>query len=228
MTNCIETRRDSFGRSTGYTHTKGDASQQTVTTAYGADGRISGASFLHGGQEKQFTYGYLQGSHLPQTLTKPNGMTLTQTYEQHRDLLTQMDYKRGNTLEARRSYQYDTLGRPTSRTLARQGATRNDVFTYNNRSELISNVVDGTGLNGWDYDRAVAPPLQAAPAWQATASSSGVANRPVLFSKVGASLTVACTYDYMGRRATKVVTENGQITSSHPEQQKINIKHTII
>ena len=103
----------------------------------------------------------------------------------------------------RRAYQYDKLGRPTSRTLARQGATRNDVFTYNDRSELISDVVDGIGLNGWDYDRAAA------------ASSSGVANRPVLFSKEGENLTVACTYDYMGRRATKVVTENGQITSSH-------------
>ena len=80
----------------------------------------------------------------------------------------------------RRAYRYGTPGRPTSRTLARQGATRNDVFTYNDRSELISDVVDGTGLNGWDYDLAAA------------ASSSGVANRPVLFSKVGASLTVAC------------------------------------
>ena len=49
----------------------------------------------------------------------------------------------------------------------------------------------------------------------AAASSSGVASRPVLFSKVGASLTVACTYDYMGRRATKVVTENGVVTTSH-------------
>ena len=103
----------------------------------------------------------------------------------------------------RRAYQYDTLGRPTSRTLARQGATRNDVFTYNDRSELISDVVDGTGLNGWDYDRAAA------------ACSSGVASRPVLFSKEGEDLTVACTYDYMGRRATKVVTENGVITTSH-------------
>ena len=102
---------------------------------------------------------------------------------------------------ASRSHQYDTLGRPTSRTLARQGATRNDVFNYNNRSEsprrlvggldkprsafapqgragngvptsqLISDVVHGTGLNGWDYDLAAA------------ASSSGVANRPVLFTK---------------------------------------------
>ncbi|MCQ2372188.1 MAG: hypothetical protein MJ058_09100 [Akkermansia sp.] len=70
-------------------------------------------------------------------------------------------------------------------------------------SQFISDVVDGTGLNGWDYDRAAA------------ACSSGVANRAVLFSKVGASLTVACTYDYMGRRATKVVTENGVVTTSH-------------
>ena len=81
--------------------------------------------------------------HLLQTLTKPNGMTLTQTYEQHRDLLTQMDYKRGNTLVARRSYQYDTLGRPTSRTLARQGTTRNDVFHYNDRSESPRRLVGG-------------------------------------------------------------------------------------
>lgn len=28
-------------------------------------------------------------------------------------------------------------------------------------------------------------------------------------------MSVACTYDYMGRRATKVVTENGVITTSH-------------
>ncbi len=93
-----------------------------------------------------------------------------------------------------RAYQYDTLGRPTSRTLARQGATRSDAFTYNDRSErprrlvgglgkprsafapqgragngvpasqLISDVVDDTDLNGWDYDLAAA------------ASSSGVAS----------------------------------------------------
>ena len=71
---------------------------------------------------------------------------------------------------ASRSHQYDTLGRPTSRTLARQGAARNDVFTYNDRSELISDVVHGTGLNGWDYDLAAA------------ASSSGVASRQVNLS----------------------------------------------
>ena len=254
VTHLVTETRDSLGRSTGYTYAKDSSVQQTVTTAYGTDGRISGAGFLHGGQEKQFTYGYLQGTHLLQTLTKPNGMTLTQSYEQHRDLLTQMDYHRGNTLVASRSYQYDSLGRPTSRTLARQGATRNDVFTYNDRSELISDVVDDTDLNGWDYDNIgnrrmehksdgyevyTANQLNQYTAiedqegtFQPTYDDDGnqtrvktgtgiwdvtynAKNRPVLFSKEGENLTVACTYDYMGRRATKVVTENGVITTSH-------------
>ncbi len=59
--------------------------------------------------------------------------------------------------------------------------------------------------------RTAAPPRHRA----AAASSSGVASRPILFTKDDNSVTVACTYDYMGRRATKVVTENGQITTSH-------------
>ena len=89
-------------------------------------------------------------------------MTLTQTYEQHRNLLTQMDYKRGNTLVARRAYQYDSQGRPTSRTLARQGATRNDVFTYNDRSKSPRRLVGGLdtpsqkkALQSWRNDKKI-------------------------------------------------------------------------
>ena len=75
-----------------------------------------------------------------------------------------MNYHRGDTLVAQRTYAYDQLGRPNARTITRQGSTRTDAYTYNNRSELIGDVVDGTALNGWDYDRAAA------------ASSSGVAS----------------------------------------------------
>ena len=75
-----------------------------------------------------------------------------------------MDYHRGDTLVAQRTYAYDQLGRPNARTITRQGSTRTDAYTYNNRSELIGDVVDGTALNGWDYDLAAA------------ASSSGVAS----------------------------------------------------
>ena len=53
---------------------------------------------------------------------------------------------------------------PQRRTITRQGSTRTDAYTYNNRSEQIGDVVDGTSLNGWDYDLAAA------------ASSSGVAS----------------------------------------------------
>ena len=93
----------------------------------------------------------LPGTNLLQTLTKPNNMTLTQSYETQRDLLTGMCYKRGNTAVAQRTYTYDTLGRPLTRTTARNGQTVNDTFGYNNRSELTTATVNG-GAYAYDYD----------------------------------------------------------------------------
>ena len=122
-----------------------------VTTGYGTDGRISSAGFLHGGEEKQLTYAYLPGTNLLQTLTKPNGMTLTQSYEPQRDLLTGMLYKRGNTAVAQRTYTYDALGRPLNRSTARNGQTVNDSFGYNNRSELTTATVNN-GSYAYEYD----------------------------------------------------------------------------
>jgi len=122
-----------------------------VTTGYGTDGRISSAGFLHGGEEKQLTYAYLPGTNLLQTLTKPNGMTLTQSYEPQRDLLTGMLYKRGATTVAQRTHTYDTLGRPLTRTTARNGQTVNDTFGYNSRSELTTATVNGASY-AYDYD----------------------------------------------------------------------------
>ncbi|MBR3858395.1 MAG: RHS repeat-associated core domain-containing protein, partial [Bacteroidaceae bacterium] len=142
-THLITETRDAFGRSTGYTYSKNGAVQQTVTTGYGTDGRISSAGFTHGGAVKQFGYEYLNGSNLLHKLTKPNNMTLTQTYEATRDLLTGMDYHRGTTLIAQRTYSYDILGRPTARNTARQGSVVNDTFAHNTRSELVEATVSG-------------------------------------------------------------------------------------
>ena len=55
-THLITETRDTQGRSTGYVYSKNGATQQTVSTGYGEDGRISSAGFLHGGAEKQFSY----------------------------------------------------------------------------------------------------------------------------------------------------------------------------
>ena len=51
----------------------------------------------------------LPGSNLLQTLVKPNNMTLTQSYEEKRDLLIGQLYKRSNTCVASRAYTYDSL-----------------------------------------------------------------------------------------------------------------------
>jgi hypothetical protein len=80
---------------------------------------------VHGGAAKNFGFEYVPGSNLLQTLTKPNGMTLTQTYEAQRDLLIGMAYRRGSSLVVQREYSYDELGRPTARNTARQGAVVN-------------------------------------------------------------------------------------------------------
>ena len=101
-THLVTELQDAYGRSAGYTYTKDGAVQQTVSTGYGDDGRIASAGFVHGGAQKLFTYAYLTGTHLLQTLTKPNNMTLNLSYEAQRDLLTGMVYKRSNTTVATR------------------------------------------------------------------------------------------------------------------------------
>jgi RHS repeat-associated protein len=50
-----------------------------------------------------------------------------------------------------RSYAYNALGIPTHRTIQRQGSTRNDVFTHNDRSELTAATM-GDKAFAYDYD----------------------------------------------------------------------------
>lgn len=142
----ITENRDTFGRSIGYTYSKNGSVQQTVSTGYGDDGRIASAGFLHGDDAKTFGYTYLAGSNLLQVLTKPNGITLTQTYETTRNQLIGMAYHRGSTLVAQRTYTYDILGRPITRNTARQGKVVNDTFIHTTRSELAS-----ANVNSVDY-----------------------------------------------------------------------------
>ncbi len=150
-THLITEQRDSFGRSVGYIYSKNGSAQQTVTTGYSDDGRISSTGFTHGGASKNFGYEYLSGSSLLHKLTMPCNMSLTQTYESTRDLLTGMAYHRGNTLVAQRTYTYDILGRPTARNTARNGQTVNDTFAHNSRSELAEATVSAKDYE-YTYD----------------------------------------------------------------------------
>ena len=249
-THLVTELQDAYGRSAGYTYTKDGAVQQTVSTGYGDDGRIASAGFVHGGAQKLFTYAYLTGTHLLQTLTKPNNMSLNLSYEAQRDLLTGMVYKRSNTTVATRSYTYDTLGRPSTRSTAKDGATVNDSFDYNSRSELSTATVNNAAYS-YDYDNIGNRETTQEAAESATTyesnnlnqytaisdfeptyddagnqtlvkTSTGIwsvvydaENRPISFTNAESATVVECTYDYMGRRATKKVTVNGAVTLHH-------------
>lgn len=145
---------DDYGRSIGYRLDKGGVRQCAASVGYAADGRISSAGFTHGGVERQFAYTYLPGSNLLQTLTLPNNLALTQSYEEKRDLLTEMLYTRGGSVQVtRRSYAYDALGRPYTReTKYPQKAEQHTAaFSYNPRSELTNAQLD-TAAYAYNYD----------------------------------------------------------------------------
>lgn len=70
-------------------------------------------------------------------------MAVRKSCEIQRDLLTGKAYHRGSILVAQRSYTCDTLGRPLTRSTARNGQTVNDSFVHNSRYELTSATVNG-------------------------------------------------------------------------------------
>ncbi|MBQ8517129.1 MAG: RHS repeat protein [Akkermansia sp.] len=224
-----------------------DAVQQTGTTAYSSVGRIATAGFLFGGAQKTFSYAYLPGTHLLQSLTKPNNMSLTLSYEEKRDLLIGMSYKRSNTGVASRTYSYDAAGRPITRSTSRNGQTVTDSFGYNNRSELTTATVSGSNY-AYDYDNIgnrntaqeaaevvtnysannlnqytaigdFTPTFDAADNRTLVKTTTGTwsvtydaENRPMSFTNTESNTVIECSYDYMGRRATKKVTVNGSVT----------------
>jgi len=217
VTHLITETRDDMGRSTGYTYAKNGATQQTVTTGYGTDGRISTAGFLHQGAEKQFGYSYLPGTNLLQTLTMPCNMTLTQSYETQRDLLIGMAYKRGTTGVAERAYAYDVLGRPLTRRTARKGATVNDTFGYSNRSELTEATVSGASYS-YAYDNISNRKSAQEAAEEATAYTANALNQYTAIQQ-GTEEAFVPTYDADGNQ-TQVKTSTGIWTVAYNAENR--------
>ena len=205
-THLVTELRDSYGRSTGFTYARSGSTQFTTSVSYGEDGRIATAGFMHGGVNRQFSYGYLSGSNLLHTLTQPNGLTLTQSYEEHRDLLTDMQYHRGSTLVVERSYSYDTLGRPTNRSTARQGSVKNDTFTHNDRSELTAATL-GTDAYSYSYDNIGNRKTAQEAAEEATAYDANNLNQYTAIL-TGEETAFVPTFDADGNQ-TKVQTSTG-------------------
>ena len=174
-THLITEKKDAFGRSTGYIYARSGAAQHTVSIGYGEDGRIATAGFLQGSAPQTFTWQYMEGSGLPSVMAMPNGMTLEWGYEEKRDLVATMVYKRGATRVVEREYAYDSLARPVTRRTARQGNTVNDSFACNSRSELTAAVSGRT--YGYSYDNIGNRKTAREDAEEATAYTTGPLNQ---------------------------------------------------
>ena len=175
-THLITEKKDAFGRSTGYIYARSGAAQHTVSIGYGEDGRIATAGFLQGSTPQTFTWQYMEGSGLPSVMAMPNGMTLEWGYEEKRDLVATMVYKRGATRVVEREYAYDSLARPVTRRTARQGNTVNDSFACNSRSELTAATVSGKTY-GYSYDNIGNRKTAREDAEEATAYTTGPLNQ---------------------------------------------------
>lgn len=144
---------DSYGRSSGYELTGGSGTSLLhAVQGYGTDGRLTTAGIQTAAGMQVFGYSYLSGTHLPGTLTMPGGVSRELAYEEHRDLATHISYKKDGTNIVHRTQTYDALGRPVTRSQQRgTEAVRNDVFTYNDRSELTGATLGGQNY-AYDYD----------------------------------------------------------------------------
>lgn len=143
---------DAYGRYSGYILKQGTNVLQEASQRYQADGRLAAAGIVHGGEEQNFSYGYLAGSSLLSSLAMPNGIIRELAYEERRNLIIGIDCCLGETVLASRTQNYDALGRPTTRTQQRGNeAARNDSFSYNGRNELTGTTLGGDAY-GYSYD----------------------------------------------------------------------------
>ncbi|QWP37785.1 RHS repeat-associated core domain-containing protein [Akkermansia muciniphila] len=145
---------DGLGRPAGYELSAGERRVQQARLSYDGKGRLS--ALAAEGMETPFSWTYCEQGGLVEQLAYPNGMTRVNTYEDSRDLLSVIDYRRPGSANppARHEYDYDALGRPTRRrdtwNTAAPKTTR--LFTYNSRGELVGDQLRPGGRFGYQYD----------------------------------------------------------------------------
>ncbi|KAA3319279.1 hypothetical protein DFS30_06340 [Akkermansia muciniphila] len=150
----VSERYDGLGRQAGYELSADGRRVQQTHLSYDGKGRLS--TLTAEGMETPFSWTYSEQGGLVEQLAYPNGMTRVNTYEDSRDLLSVIDYRRPGSANppARHEYDYDALGRPTRRrdtwNTAAPKTTR--LFTYNSRGELIGDQLRPGGRFGYQYD----------------------------------------------------------------------------
>ena len=138
--------RDAFGRDLGYTI---DNSRKSIVE-YEADTARMKRVMMAGAW---FTYYYLPGTDLKSRLQYGGSGSAYYTYEQNRDLLTQVRNHINGGVISQYDYVNDAAGRRTA--ITRSGSmmseTRTDYYGYNDRSELVSGTKDTAATNLTEY-----------------------------------------------------------------------------
>ena len=145
---------DGLGRQAGYELSADGRRVQQARLSYDGKGRLS--ALAAEGMETPFSWTYCEQGGLVEQLAYPNGMTRVNTYEDSRDLLSVIDYRRPGSANppVRHEYDYDALGRPTRRRDTWNTATPKTtrLFTYNSRGELGGDQLRPGGRFGYQYD----------------------------------------------------------------------------
>jgi RHS repeat-associated protein len=134
--NKVLTRRyDSLGRSTSFS-LQGD----NYSVAYGYDSLGRFSSVTSGSDV--FTYGYLPSSVLISSISYPNNISVTKSYESNRDLVTSIENKYDTTTISKYDYTNDDLGRRTAMSKSGTAFSQSDTISYgyNDKSEVTSAV----------------------------------------------------------------------------------------
>ena len=130
-----------------------------VSYSYDTLGRLSNVTNDPNGTNDTFSYAYLANSNLVASIAYPHNISVTNTYEANRDLITQIkNYVSFVPSVAISQYDYtnDALGRCTSMSKSGTAFSAADTisYTYNDRSEVTSAdaVTDANYNFGFDYD----------------------------------------------------------------------------
>lgn len=147
-------KRDDLGRSSGYTLSYHGGLVQDITLAYDDEGRLHTA--LTDAEEIPFTWDYDPASGLLSSLDYPNPLKKLVIWDEHRNLVSKLDYWRpnGTNSPVKHEYDYDLLGRVVQKRdyWNTSNPGRRHSYTYNDRGELTGDrMVPGTSL-AYAYD----------------------------------------------------------------------------
>ena len=183
-TNTIERYWDEFGRTAGCAL---NGIRQT-TICYEPDkGRISTMEIADNysttttNHYNYFKWNYLDGSDLKSSLSYPNGLTASWTYDANNQLLQVCNAFPTNII-SQYGYTYDAAGRRVeiTRSGSAMSETRTDVYGYNIRNELISAAKSGGSLSptteyAYQSARGVPAHYEYAPFGAVTAATTNIA-----------------------------------------------------